>query len=63
MNEWIVFYMLIGLLINIASMFNKDVRGYWVEFGVIGFIFQLVISVVFFPLIVLFMIDDSIGKD
>jgi uncharacterized PurR-regulated membrane protein YhhQ (DUF165 family) len=47
--EILWFYLTIGLGVNLATM-SECWEG-WVEFGLVGFIMQLIISILLFPFI------------
>lgn len=51
MNELILYCIIIGVVINLLTMLNKEIREYWFEWGVLGFVVQMIFSTIFFPLI------------
>jgi hypothetical protein len=60
MSEWILCYCVIGLIVNLLTMINAEIRECFFEFGVIGFFLQLVISILFFPWIAFVMLGEFI---
>jgi hypothetical protein len=42
------YYLTVGLIFNLLTMLNEEIRDYWVEFGFFGFIIQLIVSTVAF---------------
>lgn len=61
--EWIIAYIATGVIVNVWTMFDKEDWSYWIEFGVVGFVFQFVISVIFFPLVLKMLIDELLIKE
>lgn len=57
-GDFITYYSLIGLAVNIATMFNDEIRESWFEFGFLAFIVQLAVSTVAFPLVILIIIES-----
>lgn len=58
----LVTYMLIGLVVNVITMLNKEVWEYWIEFGVFGFIIQLTVSSLLFPLVLIALSRELIER-
>ena len=61
--EWISVYILIGIIVNVITMFNKDIWEYWIEFGAVGFLFQLAISAIAFPIILFVLAKEKLSKE
>ena len=45
-----MYYMIIGLSFNTATIADNDIREYWFEFGLGGFFIQLIFSSLLFPI-------------
>jgi len=58
MEKFAIYYAILGLFTNLLTMFNKETRSYWFEWGPTGFVVQLTVSVILFPPVAYMMIKD-----
>lgn len=56
---FILNYIGLGLIVNVYTMFDKEMRGYWFEWGFLGFIIQMAFSVALFPLVLWVLIKEK----
>lgn len=45
-----MYHMIVGVAFNIATVADNDIRPYWFEFGLGGFVIQLFFSSLLFPI-------------
>ena len=60
MTDLIIYYVIAGLFFNIGTMCNSELIDYWLEWGLSGFVAQLVLSTALFPLLIFVMIKDLV---
>jgi len=63
MDDLIIYYAVAGLFFNIGTMCDSERLDYWVEWGIGGFIAQLVLSIALFPLIMFVMFKGASTSD
>ena len=60
MGEFIFYYFVAGLMVNLFTMISDDIREGFFEFGIIGFFLQLLLSTVFFPWVVMACVKEIV---
>lgn len=60
MSEYVLMYMVIGLSVNVGTMANEGIKECFFEWGLVGFVFQLLLSAAVFPLILFYIVRGDL---